>query len=249
MQIIAIANQKGGVGKSTTAHNIGRGLLFNGYKVLFIDLDYQCNLTYTMGALNSPYSVVDLIGGKDALQVIQHTEQGDIITAHRTLAGADRNITGKGSDLLLKKAIEPIKKNYDFIIIDTPPALSILTVNAFSCADKVIIPAQADIYSLQGIGELYNTISAVKEHTNPDLTISGIVLTRYNGRATLTKNLAELLEQTAEQIHTKVYKSRIREAIAVKEAQASMQDIFSYARRSNPAKDYNNLINEILADK
>lgn len=249
MQVIAIANQKGGVGKSTTAHNIGRGLIFNGYKVLFIDLDYQCNLTYTMGALNSPYSVIDLIGGKDVLQVIQHTAQGDIITAHRSLAGADRNITGDGADLLLKKAIEPIKKNYDFIIIDTPPALSILTVNAFSCADRVIIPAQPDIYSLQGIGELYSTISAVKEHTNPDLIISGILITRYNGRATLSRSLAELLEQTATQMQTKVYKSRIREAIAIKEAQAQMQDIFSYARRSNPAKDYNAFINELLADK
>ena len=248
-EIIAIANQKGGVGKSTTAHALGQGLLFNGYKVLFVDLDSQANLSYTMRADVEGLTAYDLLHGTaTAAEAIQHTEAGDIIAASSKLAGSDRGINGEGADLILKKALEPIASSYEFIIIDTPPALGILTINAFTAANRVIIPAQADIYSLQGIGQLYSTITAVQQHTNPALSIAGILITRYNGRAILSRDLSELLTDTAEKLQTKVYKTRIREAIAIKEAQARRTDIFSYAAKTNPAKDYNAFINELLKD-
>ena len=148
----------------------------------------------------------------------------------------------------LKSALEAIAKSYDFIIIDTPPALGILTINALTAADGVIIPAQASIYSLQGIGQLAATIKAVQQHTNPALQIYGILITRYNGRAILSRDISELLTDTAEQLKTKVFETRIREAIAIKEAQAHRQNIFDYAAKTNPAKDYNAFIDELLKD-
>lgn len=249
MEILAIANQKGGVAKTTTAAAVGSGLKFNGYKVLFIDLDSQANLSYTMRADLDSLTIYEVLQGKaTAAEAIQHTDAGDIIAASPQLAISDRVLTAEGADLLLKAALEPIAARYEFIIIDCPPALGILTINAFTAASRVIIPAQADIYSLQGIGQLYTTITAVQQHTNPELQIAGILITRYSGRAILSRDLSDMLTDTAEQLKTKVYKTRIREAIAVKEAQAQRQDIFSYAAKTNPAKDYNSFINELLKD-
>lgn len=244
--IIAIANQKGGVGKSTTAHAIGTGLIFNGYKVLFIDLDNQCNLSYTMEADTAGRTVYDLLHGSGtAAETIQHTKQGDIIAGSPKLAGSDRDLDKADA---LEKAIKNIAANYDFIIIDTPPALGVLSINALAVADNVIIPAQADIYSLQGIGQLYNTIEAVKDRINKNIKIAGLLITRYNGRAILSRDISQMLTDTAEQLKTKVFNTRIREAIAIKEAQAHKQSIFYYAPKSNPAKDYNNFINELIKD-
>jgi chromosome partitioning protein len=151
-EAIAVINQKGGVGKSTTALAIGQGLFLKGYKVLFIDLDAQGNLSYSVDiALNSK-SILDVLTGKaDVKEVIQHTEAGDILPSDLLLSGADLLLTEMGKEYKLKEAIEPLKEVYDYIIIDTPPALGILTVNALTACTGVIIPAQADIYSLQGI--------------------------------------------------------------------------------------------------
>ena len=216
--IIAIANQKGGVGKSTTAHAIGTGLIFNGYKVLFIDLDNQCNLSYTMEADTAGRTAYDLLHGTaTAGETIQHTQSGDIIAGSPKLAGSDRDLDKADA---LKKAIEGIRANYEFIIIDTPPALGVLSINALAVADRVIIPAQADIYSLQGIGQLYTTIEAVKDRINKNIEIAGLLVTRYNGRAILSRDIRQMLEDTAEQLKTKVFKTHIREAIEIKEAQA-----------------------------
>lgn len=248
-KVLVVANQKGGEAKTTTAHAIGAGLQIRGYSVLFIDLDGQCNLSHTLQAMQAKKTSLDLLQGEaTAKQVIIRTPAGDVIAGSPYLNALDITLKGAGIDKRLREAIEPIKNNYDFIIIDTPPALGIRTINAFTAADYLIIPAQADIYSLQGIGQLNGTIETVKNRNNPELKIGGIVLTRYSGRAILTRDLAELIEETAESIGTKVFKSVIREAIAVKEAKASLQNIFEYAPKSNPAKDYNALIEEILAD-
>ena len=246
-EIFAIINQKGGVGKSTTAHAIGAGLSLKGYKVLFIDLDAQSNLSYTLGAVNKKISSLDILTCvSTAEQAIQTTEQGNIIPASTSLAGADAIITTTGKEYRLKEAIAPLKNRFDYIIIDTPPALGILTINALTACTGVIIPAQADIYSLQGISQLQGTIQAVRQYCNHDLKVKGIVLTRYSNRSILSREVAEMIEDTAHRLNTKLYKTAIRECIAIKESQVNQQNIFAYAPKSNASADYEALINEII---
>lgn len=250
MKIIAVINQKGGVGKSTTAAAIGAGLTLNGYRVLFVDLDAQGNLTYSMGASAEGYNALGVLQRPETTQAeIQHTAQGDIIASSPALAGADTLITQTGKEYRLKEALERIAGEYDYIIIDTPPALGILTVNALTACGGAIIPAQADPYSLQGIAQLNSTIETVKKYCNPQLRIMGIVLTRYNGRAIIRREVAEMLEQTAGQLHTKLYRSRIRECTALVEAQATRQSIYTYAPRSNATADYKALVTEIIGEE
>ena len=246
-EAIAVINQKGGVGKSTTAQAIGQGLTLKGYKVLFVDLDAQGNLTYSLNASQNNKTILEVLTKQlKAKDIIQSTPTGDIMPSSLQLSGADLMLTEMGKEYRLKEALEPIKSKYDYIIIDTPPALGILTVNALTACTGVIIPAQADIYSLQGIGQLNSTIEAVKKYCNEDLTLKGIVLTRYNKRAVLSRDVAELLEQTAQTLKTKLYKTHIREAIAVKEAQIQKACLFEYAPKSNASIDYMNLIEEVI---
>jgi len=247
---LAIINQKGGVGKSTTALAIGAGLSLKGYSVLFIDLDAQGNLSYTLGADTQGYNAMGVLERPEtAKEEIQHTPQGDIIASSPKLAGADKLLEETGKEYRFEEALESLQGSYDFIIVDTPPALGILTINALTACTGVIIPAQADIYSLQGIGQLNSTIETVKKHCNPSLSIMGIVITRFNGRTIIRREVAEMLERTAEQLHTKLYSSKIRECTALVEAQATKQNIYSYAPRSNATADYKALVAEILGEE
>lgn len=245
MEIIAVINQKGGVGKSTTAAAIGAGLILRGRKVLFIDLDAQGNLSYSIAADIRGYNALGVLQRPEtAAKEIQHTAQGDIIASTPELAAADTILTATGKEYRLREALTGIK-GYDYVIIDTPPALGILTVNALTAADGAIIPAQADIYSIQGINALYGTVQTVKRYCNPELKILGIVLTRYNSRTIISREVADTIGQTAKQLDTLLYRARIRECTAVKEAQAVRQSIFDYAPNSNAAADYSALIDEI----
>lgn len=245
-ECIAIINQKGGVGKSTTAHAIGAGLARRGKRVLFVDLDPQGNLSYTLGAQDSGPSALDaLTRAATAQEAVQHTPGGDLLPASPALSGADTMITAVGKEYRLREALEPLRDQYDYLIMDTPPALGILTVNALTACTGVIIPAQADIYSLQGISQLYATIQTVRQYCNPALTVKGILLTRFSPRAILSRDVADLIESTARQMGTRLYRTPVRECIAVKEAQANQQDIFTYAPKSNAASDYASLIDEI----
>lgn len=190
-----------------------------------------------------------MTGNKSAQEVIQHTEGGDIIPAHPELALSDVLLKDTGKEYRLKEELEPIKGSYDYIIIDTPPALGILTVNALTACDSAIIPAQAEVHSLQGLGLLNSTIDAVKKYTNPALIIRGILLTRYNKRTIISQDMKQLLENAAEEMGTKVYDTPIRECTAIKEAEATQQDIFTYAPKSNAAADYTALIEDILKER
>lgn len=249
IETIAIVNRRGGVGKTVTAHAVGAGLALRGYKVLFVDLDSQCNLTYDLGVTKAPLTSMEVLSGTaTAEEAIQHTEGGDIIPASPSLAVADTAIEGTGKEHRLKEALEPIAGQYDYCILDTPPALGVLTVNALTASDSAIIPAQAEVHSLQGIGLLHEAVQAVQKYTNPLLTVRGILITRYKGRAILSKDMRANLEATARQLNTKVFETPIRECIAVAEAQASQRDIYSYAPRSNAAQDYTALIDEILRE-
>ena len=246
-EIIAVINQKGGVGKTTTTLAIGAGLILKGFKVLYIDLDAQTNLSHTLKSQNNVLSVMELLERKAKItDAIQQTPQGDIIPSSPALSGADAFITEVGKEYRLKEAINPIQDNYDYILIDTPPALGVLTINALTACTGIIIPAQADTYSLQGINQLYATIETVRQYCNSSLEIKGILLTRYSSRAILSRDISDIMEKTAKQLNTKLFKTAIRETIAVKEAQANQQDIFSYAPKNNAALDYTAFINELL---
>lgn len=214
---------------------------------MFVDLDAQGNLSYVLKADNRAITSIEILTGTaPASDAIQETAGGDVIPSSPALAGADNIITDTGREYRLREALEPVKEEYDFVIIDTAPALSILTVNAFTASDAVIIPTGADSFSLQGIGGISQTINTVKKYCNPSLKIDGILLTRYSSRTILSRDLSQLTEQTAQQLNTKVYKASIRECISLKEAQALRTDIFSYAPRSNAAADYEAFTNEFL---
>ncbi|MCL2433195.1 MAG: ParA family protein [Clostridia bacterium] len=241
MKTVAIINQKGGVGKSTTALSIGAGLVLRGKTVLFIDLDAQANLSHTLRAQPGP-TAMDLLTGTPAAEIIQN----NLIPASPELAAADTTITQTGKEYRLKEALEQLSIAYDYAIIDTPPALGILTINALTASDGVIIPAQADIYSLQGISQLYGTVETVRRYCNPGLKVMGILLTRYNSRAVIGREAAEMIEDTAAQLNTRVYAARVRECTAIKESQAVRENIFKYAPKSNAAFDYAAVVEEIL---
>lgn len=247
---IAVINQKGGVGKSTTAYALGAGLSLKSYRVLYIDLDAQGNLSDTLKADNTGLTGLNslevLTGTTLAINAIQHTDQGDIIASSPALSGADTILTTVGKEYCLKEALALLESTYDYIVIDTPPALGILTVNALTACTSCLIPAQADVYSLQGINQLYGTIQTVRKYCNPSLQIMGILLTRYSARAIISRDVSEMMDEIAKQLHTQLYTSKIRECTALKEAQAVKQSIYSYAPKSNAAIDYSSLINEML---
>lgn len=247
MHVYAIINQKGGVGKSTTAAALWAGLSLKGCKTLAIDLDAQCNLSYTAGADTAHKTALSLLTGENpAEDTIQHTATGDIIAASKNLAGADAFITDTGKEYRLRESLEGIAAQYDYCIIDTPPSLGILTVNALTACNSVIIPAQAAVFSLQGIDQLNQTIQPVKKYCNPALTIEGILLTRFNARTIAARDIAAYTEQLAAKLGTKVFTATIREGIAIEEAQLSKQNIFDYAPKANVTNDYRAFIDELL---
>lgn len=253
MKTVAIINQKGGVGKSTTALALGAGLIRKKKKVLFVDLDAQANLSFALGletnALRDHNAMQVLTGECSVGDAIITGKRGDLVPSSPTLSGADQILTAIGKEFRLAEALKEIADRYDWVIVDTPPALGILTINALAACDCCIVPAQADIFSLQGILQLNATIQAVRQYCNPELRIAGLLLTRYNGRAIIGREIAQKLEETAAQIGTRLFKTTIREGTAIKEAQAMQQDIYAYAPRSNVGADYQHFVDEFLKEE
>jgi chromosome partitioning protein len=247
--IIAICNQKGGVGKSTTAEGLAEGLTRSGKKTLLVDLDPQGSISLTAGAsLDGPTIYEVMTTQAEAAKAVQQRPgRTDIIPSGKNLSRLDIELITVGKEYRLKERIKPLFPLYDYIVIDTPPSLSILTTNALTAADSVIITAQADVYSLQGIGQLYDTIVAIKEYTNPTLSFAGILLTRHSPRSILSRDMARAANDTAKSIGTFLYTTVIREGIALKEAQANRQSIYDYAPKSNAAADYAAFTDEYLA--
>lgn len=244
MKVVSIVNRKGGVGKTATVQNLAAYLQKRGKKVLVIDLDSQTNLTFSYGA--KPGDIMEMLEGeKEAAESIQHTKCGDIIPASANLSNAEKLLDGTGREFKLKEALEDIT-GYDYVLIDTPAALGVLTINALTVSDSVIIPVQADYYSLQGLSQIKEVITNVQKYTNPDLKVSGILLTRYNRIASLSKAIKEALETNKNMFDTTVFKTPIRECITIKETSGVQKSVFEYAPKSNAALDYADFGDEFI---
>lgn len=249
-KVISVTNQKGGVGKTTTSLAITCGLSKKGYKVLALDMDPQANLSFSLGAdLDDGPTVYEMLKGDvNPRYAVQRTTTVDLVASNILLSGVELEFTRSGREFLLKKTLYPLRQKYDYIIIDTPPALSILTVNAFAASDYVIIPMLADIFSLQGIAQLSDTIQRLKQHCNPELEIGGILLCRYDPRTVLGRRIRETAEMVAGQVGTRLYKAKIRSSIAIQEAQTNQVNMFDYAPRSPAVKDYYSFVGELLTE-
>ena len=247
--IVAVANQKGGVGKTTTAQALAAGLAERKYRVLGIDLDPQGNFSTACGAEN--YNVLTVYEvmkrGADIREAIQHMKGGyDVVPANIMLAGAEQELSQTGKEHRLKEAVSVVTGEYDFIVIDTPPSLGVLTVNAFTCATDILIPTTAGIFATAGISQLNETVGSVQRYCNPGVKIRGILFTRFNPRANISRQIKELTEQLSEYISAPIYQTYIRAGVVVEEAQANKADIFDYAGKSTVAEDYRAFIEEFL---
>lgn len=250
MKTITLSNQKGGVAKTTTTGALASGLSQRGYKVLAVDTDPQCNLSLSSGVdiLNMDQTLYDVFKGAADLQdTIQKTDLGyDLSTGGLNLAVADMEFTQTGREFMLREALDSVKADYDFCIIDTPPTIGILTVNALTASDSVVIPLTADLYSIQGLSQLNGMIERVRKYSNKDLKIAGLLITRHDERTNISKALQDQITQTAEKLGTKVFKQPIRNSVAVRESQVMKSDIFTEAPKANATKDYTAFIDELL---
>ena len=247
-KIVAIANQKGGVGKTTTAQALAAGLANKRKKILAIDLDPQGNLSTACNADNYNASTIYNVIKRDVdvSAAIQHISNYDIIPANIMLAGAEQELSQTGKEHRLRESLAPILDKYDYIIIDTPPSLGVLTINAFTAATDIIIPTTAGIFAATGINQLNETVKSVQRYCNPNVKIMGILFTRFNPRTNISKQIKELTEQLSSYIAAPIYKTYIRTAVVVEEAQANKTDIFSYADKSTVAEDYKAFVKEFL---
>lgn len=247
MKTIATINQKGGVGKTTIALATAQGLAARGYRVLFVDLDPQQNASLVLRVKGiHPTSLDVLLGNAEIQEAIKDNGSLHIIPADKGAARAESLIEGIGKEYRLAEALKSVAALYDFCVIDTPPALGVLTTNALTAADTAVIPAQADIFSLEGIKQLGQTVDAVQKYANPNLSIAGVLLTRYNARSTLSREIHEAAQEAAQQLHTVVFATPIREAVAVREAQLLKQSLEEYAPRAKVTQDFSAYIEELL---
>lgn len=250
MKTITLSNQKGGVAKTTTTGALASGLSQRGYKVLAVDTDPQCNLSLSSGVdiLSMDQTLYDVFKGAADLQdTIQKTDLGyDLSTGGLNLAVADMEFTQTGREFMLREALDSVKADYDFCIIDTPPTIGILTVNALTASDSVVIPLTADLYSIQGLSQLNGMIERVRKYSNKDLKIAGLLITRHDERTNISKALQDQITQTAKKLGTKVFKQPIRNSVAVRESQVMKSDIFTEAPKANATKDYTAFIDELL---
>ena len=240
--VIVVTNQKGGVGKTTTCAALAGIFRSRGMRVLAIDMDPQGNLSFSLGAEDEGYTIHDVMTGKcDIREAIKVTHICDVLTSNILLSGSELELTSERREFILKDILRLVRYAYDYIIIDTPPALSILTINAYTAADDLIIPMTPEILSLQGIAQLKETILAVKKYYNKNLNIRGILLTKYVPRQTLATEVGEMVEIVAEQLKTQVLDIKISVSVAVAEAPAHQEVITTYSPGCRAAKDYTRL--------
>lgn len=243
-QIIAICNHKGGVGKTTSTVNIGAGVALRGKKVLVIDLDPQANLTQCLGLLEPAETVYGALRGEYDLPIYEVNENLYLTPSTLDLASIEMELSAKiAREVILKKMLDKITSKFDYIFIDCPPSLGLITVNAFVAASEVFIPLQAQFLALHGLDKLTDIIKLVQDNLNSTLKIGGVFITQFDNRKILNRDIAESVNTY---FSGNIFKTFIRDNVALAEAPIHGQDIFRYDPKSNGAKDYESLINEFL---
>jgi chromosome partitioning protein len=245
-QVIALANQKGGVAKTTTTLNLGVAFAEHGYRVLLVDLDPQGNLTMSQG-LNPDtieQSMFDVLVHRLPIRQVIERREVDIAVSSIDLAGADMALSSQiGRERTLEKALVPVRDEYDYILIDTPPSLGLLTINAFVAATGVIVPVQCEYLSLRGLVQLENTLAMVRENLNPRVEIIGIVPTMYDRRLTHSREADEILRENFGDL---VYSTRIRKTVRFAEAPVKGSSVLAYEPTGEAAELYRDLAKEVL---
>ena len=247
-KIISVANQKGGVGKTTTTINLSTMLAKKGKKVLLIDADPQGNATSGVGAEKDvEFSTYDILVGEVEMdEVVEKTVIKNLLVcpSNINLAGAEVELVSMMSrEQRLKEKLEKIKNNFDYILIDCPPSLGLITLNAFTASDSVLIPVQCEYYALEGLGQLLNTINLVKKHLNKDIEIEGALLTMYDARTNLSN---QVVKEVKKYFNDKVYKTVIPRNVRLSEAPSYGMPITEYDPRSKGAKMYEKFTKEFL---
>ena len=244
-RIIAIANQKGGVGKTTTCVNLTAALRERGLRVLLVDLDPQGNSSSGIGAdKNEGATIYDAICGDAPIRdVIRRTEYGDVIASNKTLAGAEIELVGTPDrETVVRRALAPIREDYDFILIDCPPSLGLITLGALCAADGVLVPVQCEYYALEGLADLMYTLRLVRSRLNTALELDGILLTMYDSRTNLS---AQVAEEVKRHFPGKLFSAVIPRNVRLSEAPSFGRPIFDYDRASRGAEAYLRLADEL----
>ena len=245
-RIIAIANHKGGVGKTTSVATIGAILANKGYRTLLIDLDAQANLTSSFLKTEPEETIYNALKGETALPIIPLRENLSIVASCLDMAGVELDLTSRISrEFILHKLLKPIllKGEYDYILFDCPPSLGLVTINALVAAKELFIPLTAEALPSRGLAKLTNIVQMVRENLNEDITLSGVIITRWEGT-----NLSKMVEeQLRELFGGTIFKTKIRKNVSIAEAPLYAMDVVSYAPDSNGARDYTSLTEEILA--
>lgn len=243
--IISLMNHKGGVGKTTSAINIGAGLVELGRRVLLVDLDPQANLTLSLGISRQPNTIYEAIRGESPLVPYAVRDGLDVVISTLDLSGAEMELINEaGREFILRELFDPIREEYDFIIIDCPPSLGLLTLNALTSSDMVLIPLQTEFLAMQGLAKIQQVINKVKVRLNKNLEVGGVIATMYDHRKVLNRDVVATIKKY---FGDAVFETMVRDNVALAEAPAQRQDIFSYSPKSPGAEDYLALSQEIMA--
>jgi chromosome partitioning protein len=247
-QVIALANQKGGVAKTTTTLNLGVALVERGKRVLCVDLDPQSNLTMSQGIDPDELdrTMFDVLVHKTPLEDVILEREIDLAASSIDLAGAELALSSMiGRERALQKALLPVRGRYAYVLIDTPPSLGLLTINALTAADGVIVPVQCEYLSLRGLIQLENTLTMIRENLNPDVRIAGILPTMFDGRTLHSREAVEILQENFGDL---VFETKIRKTIRYAEAPVKGTSVLKYDSKGKAAKAYRDLAGEVLRD-